>query len=257
MAKDKSNKQMEQTVLPDSMYRGYFPLWRKITEWGWYKDSNTKAVFIHLLLSANFKERHYLGHSVLPGQCVTGRKTLSVTLGLTEMQIRTALKHLKATNEITIKAHTKFSIITLLNFQKYLPQMPKNNQQDNQQVTNKQPTSNQQITTPYNDNNDKNVKNDKNTSKPEKIKYLDYVLLTVEEHKKLNDLLGRNLDNWIDRLNDYIGSKGKSYKSHYHTILTWFKKDQDKGNFITTEDKELQKLREEDARILREKGLSV
>jgi hypothetical protein len=26
----------------------------------------------------------------------------------------------------------------------------------------------------------------------------------------------------ISRMNDYVGSKGDKYKSHYHTILSWF-----------------------------------
>jgi hypothetical protein len=29
----------------------------------------------------------------------------------------------------------------------------------------------------------------------------------------------------IERLNNYIGSSGKKYKSHYHTILNWSRND--------------------------------
>jgi len=29
----------------------------------------------------------------------------------------------------------------------------------------------------------------------------------------------------ITKLNNYIGSKGKKYKSHYHTILNWSRRD--------------------------------
>ena len=32
---------------------------------------------------------------------------------------------------------------------------------------------------------------------------------------------------FIERLNNYIGSTGKRYKSHYHTILNWYRKDGD------------------------------
>ena len=59
-----------------------------------------------------------------------------------------------------------------------------------------------------------------------KDKYLDYVLLSKEEHQKLVDKLGTALvDTYIDRLNNYIGSKGRRYKSHYYTILAWAQKD--------------------------------
>ena len=30
---------------------------------------------------------------------------------------------------------------------------------------------------------------------------------------------------YIDRVDNYVGSTGKKYKSHYHTILSWHRKD--------------------------------
>jgi len=61
-----------------------------------------------------------------------------------------------------------------------------------------------------------------NLPKTNKVKFLDFVLLKDEELKKLIDKLGeKNTQIWIERLNNYIGSKGKKYHSHYHTILTW------------------------------------
>lgn len=48
------------------------------------------------------------------------------------------------------------------------------------------------------------------------------VLLTPEEHAKLLVKLGeRQTADFISRLENYLGSKGKKYKSHYHTILSW------------------------------------
>lgn len=60
----------------------------------------------------------------------------------------------------------------------------------------------------------------------DKNKYLEFVLLTDEEYKKLCDRFGKSVaDSYIERLNNYLGSKGKKYKSHYHTILNWINKD--------------------------------
>lgn len=59
-----------------------------------------------------------------------------------------------------------------------------------------------------------------------KTLYLDFVELTKEEYKKLITEYGKNnIDNKIKDLNFYIGSKGKKYKSHYFTILSWLRKD--------------------------------
>lgn len=59
-----------------------------------------------------------------------------------------------------------------------------------------------------------------------KDKYLEYVYLTIEENQKLIDKFGKTeTKEYIERLNNYIGSTGKRYKSHYHTILNWSAKD--------------------------------
>jgi len=180
----------------DNMHRGYFPLWRKIRDWGWYKDVNTKSVFIELLLLSNFKENYYLGHKIQRGQCVAGRKTLSASLGLSERQIRTALKRLLATSEITIKNCNKFSIITLNNFDKYLP----NDQRAVHQTTSKRPDIDQHMTTPYNDKNDKNDKNvniDSSANAPTDSVFLD-ILKTNPAYKMIDiDIELKKMDAWL------------------------------------------------------------
>lgn len=100
-------------------------------DWEWYRDQNTKALFIHCLLKANWKDGKFEGHDIPRGSFVTGRKKLAQELGLSEQEIRTALKHLISTNELTIKKTNKFSIISIVNYEMY----QQANQQANQQLT--------------------------------------------------------------------------------------------------------------------------
>jgi predicted phage replisome organizer len=51
------------------------------------------------------------------------------------------------------------------------------------------------------------------------------VLLTAEENEKLRAKLGDALPAYVSRLEKYVGQTGKSYKSHYFTILNWYGKD--------------------------------
>lgn len=61
--------------------------------------------------------------------------------------------------------------------------------------------------------------------------YKEYVYLTEDQYTSLINLFGQELTlDYIDRLNNYIGSKGTKYKSHYHTILNWSKKDEPKSS---------------------------
>ena len=60
-----------------------------------------------------------------------------------------------------------------------------------------------------------------------KIQYLEYVYLTDIEYKKLIEIYWEKIiENEIENLNNYIWQKGKDpYKSHYHTILNWLKRE--------------------------------
>lgn len=59
-----------------------------------------------------------------------------------------------------------------------------------------------------------------------KKKFLDFVQLSDEEYQKLIEKFGtKKTDELIEKLNNYIWSTGKRYKSHYFTILNWSKND--------------------------------
>ncbi len=51
------------------------------------------------------------------------------------------------------------------------------------------------------------------------------VLLTLEEHSRLRDQVNSKTGEYIERLSGYLASTGKKYKSHYATILNWWRKD--------------------------------
>ena len=113
---------------------GWIKLHRSLKSWGWRNHPNTLCVFINLLLEANHQKRVWNGVEVSQGQLIFGRKKFSEKTGISEQSVRTALKHLKSTNEITIKTTNKYSLISINNWSKY--------QATNQQ-TNKRSTSNQ------------------------------------------------------------------------------------------------------------------
>ena len=122
---------------------GYIKIHRKLTDWGWYSVPCVKDVFIHLLITANYQPSEYRGVTIERGQAVFGLDSLSKTLGYSIQQIRTALKKLIKTGEISVTTNHHYSIATIKNYNQYQDEQ----QTDNKQITNKQQTNNKQITT--------------------------------------------------------------------------------------------------------------
>ena len=116
---------------------------RNILNWGWYKDTNTKALFIHLLIKANVKPGKFMGVKIDRGELATSYPTLAEETGLTVQNIRTAVNHLKLTGELTVRKHAKFSVFSIPNYSMY-QDAPTGYLTGNQQATNRQLTGNQQ-----------------------------------------------------------------------------------------------------------------
>lgn len=127
--------------------KSFIKLHRKMLKWEWYNDINTKVLFIHLLLIANWEDKKWEGNLIKRGQVVTGRKKLSKETGLTEQQIRTSINKLISTNEITTETTNKYTVVTIVKYEDYQQTREKITNEITNKSTFEQPTNNQQVTT--------------------------------------------------------------------------------------------------------------
>lgn len=97
----------------------FIKLDRNIIHWGWYKDGNTFRVFVHLLLTANIKPGKFMKDAIPRGSLATSIGHIAKSVGITYSQARTALAHLKDTNEIAITKRPKYLVISITNYNKY------------------------------------------------------------------------------------------------------------------------------------------
>ena len=172
------------------------------------KDSDYLSVWIYLLLNATHKEIPALfkGKRIIlqPGQLITGRKSISSQLKISESKIYRIINEYKSEHQIEQQTSNKNSLITILNWNRY----QQNEQQNETQMNNKRTTTEQQV------NTNKNVKNIKNIyfilfnkykkqieEQPHRTIQIiskmketsDYELLTLEEQDRLfMDLMNPN-----------------------------------------------------------------
>lgn len=123
---------------------GWIKIYPKMMEWRWYKDGYTVRIFLHLLLTAAYKDKPYLNTVIRRGQVLTSVKRLSEDLAIPEKTVRRKLENLKSTGELVTESTNKWTIITICNYDSY--QEPEktddqtndraNDQTDDQQLKN-------------------------------------------------------------------------------------------------------------------------
>ncbi len=122
---------------------GWIKLHRKLVQWEWYDDVNVRLLFFHCLLKSNYEDKNWKGQLIKRGSFITSIKNLSKEIGISEMKIRSAIKKLILTNEITIQTTNLNTMITVVCYDLY----QSDNKQTNKPITNKQQTDNKRITT--------------------------------------------------------------------------------------------------------------
>lgn len=230
---------------------GYIKIYRKLVRWGWYRNAIVKDTFLHCLFMANFTDQPFEGIIVKRGQFVTSYENLASDLGFTVQQVRTAIKKLKSTGEITSTSTNKFTIITVVNWEIYqggedfatskLTSTLTNEQQTtNNQITNKQQTTNNKLRKIRMIKNDKKDKKDKKyilSSSLTRAREGNYpqamggtigqgvLILSDEQQDELLDMMPLDIfDFYCKKLSSWI-KKNKPVKNHFDLIKKWYAED--------------------------------
>lgn len=138
---------------------------RRILDWGWYGDINTKTIFIHCLLMANWSAGEWKGIHYEAGEFVTSLPKLCEETGLTTRQVRTALTHLEKTQEVTCRTTdrttgrtlAKNRIISINKWNEYQGSDSQNDRQNDRQATDKRQASDRQIKKEKKEKKERNI----------------------------------------------------------------------------------------------------
>jgi len=137
------------------MNDGWIKLHRKILDSGVAKDPEYLAVWIHLLLLANYTDKTFIWNNkkmvCKSGQLLTSRKKLASISGVHESKIERAIKFLKSEQQIEQQNMFTNRLITINNWNEY----QQSEQQNEQQMNSKRTASEQQVNTNKNEKKEK------------------------------------------------------------------------------------------------------
>lgn len=161
----------------------WIKIFRELLQWEWFQKAEMVQLFIYLLLKANCVDKQWQGITIKRGQLATSNATMRQDLRLSEQQIRTCIKRLISTGEITYRSTNRYVVITICNYDKYQEIgnsiNEQNNEQTNNQSTDEQRAINEQSTTT------KEVKN---------IRSKEYNIKDIKQESGSNDQLSSASD---------------------------------------------------------------
>ncbi len=205
------------------MNNGWIKIARNITEKPWYGVPNDVCLFMHLIMDANFTTSYYRGVEVKSGQLIRSHEKLAVETGLTINQVRTSMKHLISTGEITQVFTHVGNLITLENYG-ILDECDDTDHaayhtEHRERITNESRTDHGIIRKERKDKKEKNT-----------YGVFKNVRLSEKEFEQLTEQFGEEeRDSWIRKVDEYCERTGKTYRNYALTITSWAKKDGEKA----------------------------
>jgi hypothetical protein len=206
------------------MHRGYIKLFRSAQDNPLYlEEPFTKwQAWQDLLMLANHKSGtktvRGIRFAVCRGEIAWSTRALGERWQWSRGKVLRFLEYLESVQQIVQQKSRLSSRIAIVNYDKYQGDGTTNGTTDSTTDGTTDSTKEKKV---------KKVKNVKKESIPKKSYGTSFknVLLTDPELEKLKEKLNGSCDDYIDRLDGYIESKGAKYKSHYATILNWKAKD--------------------------------
>ena len=166
---------------------GWLKLYRSSLDSAVFQDAEVLKVWIWLLCNVAFEQHDTICYGKVihlkPGQIATGRKKIAQCTDLNETKVYRALTAIKSLGNIEIKSTNRYSIITVVNWEKY--QDESGNRTANEQQTNSKTTADEQQ-----DNSKRTQhKNGKNGKKEKNIYICSFFQSVWDEYPKK---LGKN-----------------------------------------------------------------
>ena len=207
----------------------YIKLHRKFLEWEWYRNEHTKNLFIHCLLKANWKESKFEGNVIQRGSFVSSIDILANETGLTSDEVRTAIKHLIFTGEITKQSTNKYTVFSVVNYDLYQPV--------SQAEPKQAPSYSQSIPNNRRNKEYKEINNicapeshDSNFDKEEQLKKDFEIIYGIYPKKKGKTVAFANYKLWVGNGKDVGGKRYKlTNRQIYLAVKRYIKQQEESG----------------------------
>lgn len=163
------------------------------------KDSDYMTVWIYILLNATHRKHNVIFNkekiSLQPGQLLTGRKSISEKLNISESKVQRILKSFENEQQIEQQMSNQNRLISIVKWNEYQD----SEQRSEQQANNERTASEQPVNTNKNEKKEKNEKKKDTTEVSAVLSYYD----SLENLPKYKGLSSQRKSHVKARINEY------------------------------------------------------
>lgn len=203
---------------------GWIKIYRKFEAWEWYLDIPTRALFLHLLIKANYEPKVWRGRLIRRGEMITSLGRLSHENGCSINSVRASLKKLESSKDIIRESTQSFTLIKIVNFDTY-------QQFDQDGYTQPDTQVDMQAGMPSDTQPDNNIRNkklrNKNFLESEKESFFSHTFLKLSradaEALKISGHYrdDKDLLEQCERFVDHYEAEGKIFENFLPAMRKW------------------------------------
>jgi DNA-binding Lrp family transcriptional regulator len=192
----------------------WIKLHRRFLDWEWYSCTNTKILFLHLILKANYENKKWRGERINRGQLFTSIRHMAMEVGISEKAIRNSLKKLEKTSEIIVEGASHGTMITICKYDTYQDNGKAKGEPKGKQGANKGQARGEQRATTKESKNIKNIRSKENKvdflknlkfiSQDENLKnvFSDFHIYRLEIRKPLTQKAAELMDSKLEKISE-------------------------------------------------------
>lgn len=203
---------------------GWIKIHRSIWDNPWMQNADVLGAWVYILLNVAYQPEDVIFEgkriTLNPGQGLFSMRQVAKILGVSKSKLNRTISLFRSETQIETQASPRNTLITVVNWSKYQTV----GTQNGTRMGHKRDTSGTQS-----EHLPINIKNLRNKEIKNVYGTYQNVFLTDEEFQKLK----AEFPDWqerIDRLSEYIESKGAKYKNHLATIRSWARRDKENGH---------------------------
>ena len=98
------------------MNNGFIKIFRQMVEWRWWGNCNAMALWLYILMNANWKDGYWQGVEIKRGEFITSKSKIAEDLRLNRRTVTRWLNVFESDGQIAVTCTTQYTKITVIKY---------------------------------------------------------------------------------------------------------------------------------------------